>query len=493
MLAAMPVVASLFLILSAINARAENVDPHGWAETGPVATRYGNFEFSGGYPTADTERKLEDVLVLNRAVETYLTQMPAVSWYRVWKGVEEADKATPNQMVVWERLMNAQTLLLTGNTETVYAMSALDLKRDGPTVIEAPPMLLGGASDLWQNELIGIGPTGADKGKGGKFLFLPPDYTGTVPKGYIVARSPTYKVVFGVRGFLVDGKPDKAVALMKSTKIYPLAQVSKPPAMTFVDGSTSPVDTIFADNYQYFDDLENIIATEPAGIISSTDRFTLASIGIAHGTPFTPDANRKALLDEAAHLGGAIARENTFASKDPARLVYPDRRWELLFVGGSATWDSQGYLNTDRRAGFAYAAIGMSPAMVDKVVGAGSQYIWTPRDANGAYLDGARSYRLRLPPGIPVKNFWSVVVYDAQSRSMLQNGEKFPSISQYTTPVINADGSVDIYFGPAAPKDQHVNWIKTVPGKGWFPIIRFYGPLQAFFDKTWKPDDIVPL
>ncbi|CAG4903893.1 hypothetical protein R54767_03021 [Paraburkholderia gardini] len=483
---------TITMLGTAIEAKAQATDPHGWAGTGSITSRYGNLDFVGGYPTADTGRKLDDLLIVNRAIEAYLTQMPTVSWYRVWKGVAEAGPATPNQMVVWESLMNAQTLLLTGNTETVYAMSALDLKRDGPTVVEAPPMLLGGVSDLRQSELVGIGPTGADKGKGGKFLFLPPGYTGTVPKGYIVARSPTYKAVFGVRGFLVDGKPDKAVALMKSTKIYPLAQAAKPPRTTFVDGSTSPVDTVFDDNYQYFDDLANIIASEPAGIISSSDRFTLASIGIANGTPFSPDANRRALLGEAARLGGAIARENTYASSDPARLVYPDRRWELLFVGGSATWDSQGYLNTDRRAGFAYAAIGMSPAMVDKVVGKGSQYIWTPRDSNGAWLDGAKSYRLHLPPDIPVKNFWSVVVYDAQSRSMLQNGEKFPSISQYTNPVINADRSVDIYFGPAAPKEQHVNWIRTVPGKGWFPIIRFYGPSQAFFDKTWQPDDIVP-
>lgn len=484
---------SIALVAMATGARAENAGPHSWAGTGSVVTRYGSFDFTGGYPTADAGRKLDDVLVLNRAIEAYLTQMPAVSWYRVWKGVADAGAGVPNQLVVWETLMDAQTLLLTGNSETVYAMSALDLKRDGPIVVEAPPMLLGGASDLWQGELVGIGPTGADRGKGGKFLFLPPGYKGAVPKGYIVARSRTYKVVLGVRGFLVNGKPDKAVALMKTARIYPLANASNPPQMTFVNGSSAHIDTIFDDNYQYFDDLGNIITSEPAEIVGSNDRFTLAAIGIEHGKPFSPDNDRKALLDEAARLGGAIARENTFASKDPARLIFPDRNWEWLFVGGSASWDAQGYLNTDRRAAFAYAAIGMSPAMVEQVVGAGSQYCWTPRDANGAYLDGAKSYRLHLPPHIPVKNFWSVVVYDAQSRSMLQNGGKFPTVSQYTGPAINADGSVDIYFSPTAPKEHPENWIKTVPGKGWFPILRLYGPLQPFFDKTWKPDDIVPL
>ncbi|OLL28752.1 hypothetical protein BTH42_26325 [Burkholderia sp. SRS-W-2-2016] len=474
-------------------AQSSAVNERGWLGTGTLDTRYGQFDFSGGYPSADASRKLDDLLVLNRAVEVYLAQMPAVSWYRVWKGVGSAAQGAPNQIVVWEQLMNARTLLLTGNSETVYAVGALDLKRDGPVVLDAPPNLLGGLSDLWQSEIVGIGPTGDDKGRGGKFLILPPDWRGTPPAGYIVKRSPTYRAVLGLRGFLVDGKPDRAVALIRSARLYPLARASNPPPMTFVNGSNTDIDTLFNDNYQYFDDLATIVASEPAGIVPSHDRFMLASIGIAHDKPFAPDSARHALLDEAGKLGGAIARNNTFNSTDPARLVYADRRWEWAFVGGSASWDSQGYLNSDRRAGFAYQAIGMSPAMVQQVVGAGSQYLVVSRDSNGAYLDGGKSYRLHLPANIPAKNFWSVVVYDAQTRSMLANGQPFPTVSQYTGPVVNADGSVDIFFAPQAPAGHEKNWVRTLPGKGWFPLVRFYGPLKPFFDKSWKPDDIVPM
>lgn len=462
---------------------------HGWVGTGTIETRLGSFAFRNGYPTEEAGRGLADLLTISRAVEVFLAQMPVVSWHWVWKGVAEAADSAPNQLVVWETLMDAQTLLLTGNSETVYGLAAIDLKRDGPVVVEIPPMLLGGVSDLWQAEIVGIGPTGVDEGKGGKLLLLPPGYEDTAPAGYMIGRATTYRVVLGVRGFQVDGATDHAVALMKSAKIYPLAQASAPPKMTFVNGSGSEIDTVFPDSLAFFEDLAAIVAYEPDRL-STQDWFQLAAIGIERDQPFAPDAERKALLEEAAQLGGAVARNNTYASPDPARLIYPDRRWEWLFIGGSASWDSQGFVNTDRRAGFAYAAIGMSPAMVEKIVGGGSQYYFTPRDSTGAFLDGGRNYSLHYPPDIPVKNFWSVVVYDAESRSMLRNGQPFPSVSSYTDPEFNADGSIDFHFGPEAPAGKERNWIRTVPGKGWFPLLRFYGPLEPFFDQSWKPDDI---
>jgi hypothetical protein len=481
--------------MSAVSTRdataTKAAEAHGWIGTENVQTRFGTYEFKGGYPTDNAARTLAEQLVFNRAVELYLSQMPVVSWYHVWKGVAAAGSGTPNQMVIWETLMDAETLLLTGNTETVYGMCSIDLERDGPAVIEVPPMMLGGVTNLWQGELLGIGPTGADKSQGAKFLVLPPGYKGRPPQRYIIARSPTYRVLFGVRGFQVDGKTDKAVALMKSAKIYPASKASNPPAMTFVNGSGQPIDTIFPDTDQFFDDLATIAATEPPANFSDLDRFQLASIGIEKGKPFAPNAARSALLHDAARFASAVARANSLDSTDPERFAYPDRKWEWAFIGGKATWDAQGYVNIDRRAAFAYIAIGMSPAMVEKVVGQGSQYLTVYRDESGGHLDGGKSYRLHLPANIPVKNFWSVVVYDARSRSLLQNGQKFPSVSTYTNPEVNSDGSVDVYFGPTAPADKERNWIQTVAGAGWFPLVRFYGPLQPFFDKTWKPDDVV--
>ena len=473
------------------NLKAAPAENHGWLETETLATRLGKFQFENSYPDEDSAERLRDTLVLNRAVEAYLNHMPPVSWLHVWKGTAEAGAQKPNQVVIWESLMDSTSLLLTGNTETVYGMASLDLKRDGPVVVEVPPSMLGGIIDLWQSSVSDIGITGVDKGNGGKFLVLPPTHVPPTPSGYIAVKCRTFCATVGVRGFQSEGRTEGAVNLIKTMKIYPLSQVHNPPPTAFFNASHQHVDTLFCDDVRFFDDLAWIADHEPADVFSSHEHFQLAAIGIEKGKPFRPDPKRRRLLDEAARLGSAIARTNSFASTDEERLVYPDRKWEWIFIGGNASWDSQGYVNTDRRAAFAYFAIGMSPAMVEKHVGAGSQYLWTPRDGDGEFLDGGKNYRLHIPANIPVRNFWSVVAYDADSRSVLRNDQKFPSVSTYSHPQSNPDGSIDIFFGPTAPARKDRNWIQTMPGKGWFTLFRFYGPMPAFFDKSWKPGDIV--
>ncbi len=386
--------------------------------------------------------------------------------------------------------MPRQPVLLTANTETVYAISHLALRSDGPTVVEAPPRMLGFLQDGLQRYLADIGPLGADKGNGGKFLVLPPGFTGLVPAGYFVVRSPTYSVTFAVRGFQVDRRTDQAVSLMKQIKIYPLDKASTPPAMEFVDGSGKDIDTLFPDNVRFFELLAMLVDEEPLDSFAPFERSMMQAIGIEKGKPFAPDAKTRTLLAEAARLGGAMARVNTYDSPSPAIFYYPDRKWQAVPSGMSYKFERNGAPQIDDRNNVYYMAAGNSPAMMEKNVGQGSQYLWTYRDATGQYLDGAKRYRLHILPKVPANNFWSVVVYDSLSRSELQNGQPLPSISSYGNPKTNADGSVDIFLGPEEPKDKG-NWIRTVPGRGWFPIFRFYGPAEPFFDKTWKLEDIV--
>src|SRR5262245_56442791 len=474
----------------ATTAKPQSAEPHGWLNSETLKTRFGDFEFRDGYPAGDTAERLLELQRLNRATEVYITQVMPVSEIAVREGLRAFGARTPQHLVIWEELMDAGTVLLTANTETVYAIAHLDLKKDGPTVIEAPPKMLGFIQNGVQRYVSDVGPLGPDKGQGGKFLVLPPGHDGKVPDGYFVSRSPTYSVTFAIRGFQVEGKTAPAVALMKQTKIYPLSNAGSPPPMQFLNGSHQKIDTLFPDNDRFFDLLAMLVEEEPLETFTPFERFQMASIGIEKGKPFKPDQKARALLAEAARLGGAMARANTYASPAAEVYYYPDRKWQGFLPGSDYTFTKNGAPQIDARNNVYYMAAGNSPAMMEKNVGKGSQYLWTYRDSSGEYLHGRNNYRLRVPAKIPIANFWSVVVYDALSRSELQNSQPLPSVSQYSQPKVNDDGTIDIYFGPEMPKGQEKNWIQTLPDRGWFPIFRFYSPLDPYFDKTWKLNDI---
>ena len=467
---------------------AQELDP-GWLGSETLESRFGDFQFEGGYPAGDTADRLFEIQTLSRAIEVYQNQLMRVSEAALDEGLRAFGATKPTQVVIWENLMDAATVLLTANTETVYAIAHLDLKADGPTVVDAPPHMLGAMQDSLQRWLADVGPLGADKGEGGKFLVLPPGYEGSIPDGYFVVRSPTYGVTFFLRGFQQDGSTDAAVALMKEIKVYPLAAAASPPAMEFLNGSGKDIQTVFPDNFHYFELLAGLVEREPSEVFEPLERAQMQAIGIEKGKPFAPDEKTKALLSEAARIGGAIARAVTFNSRNPGVFYYPDRKWQAVPEGMTYTFMEDGTPQIDARNNVYYMAAGNSPAMMAKNVGQGSQYLWTYRDAAGAFLDGAKTYRLHVPADIPVEAFWSVVVYDALSRSELQTGQALPSVSGYSDPEINADGTIDIFFGPEKPEGAG-NWIQTVPGKGWFPIFRFYSPKQAYFDKTWQLEDI---
>ena len=420
-------------------------EPHGWLGTETLKTHAGDFAFKNGYPAGDTAQRLRDLQTLNRATEVYLTQLMPVSEIALREGLRAFGATKPTQVVIWESLMDAKTILLTANTETVYAISHLALRSDGPTVVEAPPHMLGFLQDGLQRYVADIGPLGPDKGQGGKFLVLPPGFQGSVPDGYFVSHSPTYSVTFAVRGFQVDGKTDQAVALMKQIKIYPLDKASSPPPMEFMNGSRKEIDTLFPDSLRFFELLAMLVDEEPLDSFGPLERSMMQAIGIEKGKPFAPDATMKALLSEAARLGGAMARANTYDSPAPGIYYYPDRKWQGVPSGMTYKFERDGAPQIDARNNVYYMAAGNSPAMMEKNVGQGSQYLWTYRDAAGDYLDGAKNYRLHVLPGVPAKNFWSVVVYDALSRSELQNGQPLPSVSSYSD-TSRQRGRISRYF-----------------------------------------------
>jgi hypothetical protein len=236
------------------------------------------------------------------------------------------------------------------------------------------------------------------------------------------------------------------------------------------------------------------VQEEPGESLDPERRGVLASIGIVKGEQFAPDDRLRAILVEAAALGNATARTLAFKPRDPRAYYYPHSSWKTGWIGGSPDFLVDGVRLLDSRTSFFFMGTGNTPAMTVAMPGLGSQYAWTAEDSNGEWLDGGRHYRLTLPPDVPAKNFWSIIVYDPQTRSLLQTEDPYPSLNSLSgTVVANADGSIDVHFGPQPNGEHKSNWIRTVPGKGWFTVLRLYGPLDPWFDKTWRPGEIEPI
>ena len=514
----------LILTLLALTMTLSGVLSSGWADapkmkmttdipesiTTPdrVETRIGTLEFFDGIPTKETSDLVYDYLDFSRAMETFLNGIPAASIEGLRLGAASLGAKNSNQVLYFDKLMDSKALFLTGNTSTVYASPFLDLKKDGPTVVEIPAGAgPGTVNDAYFRFVIDMGAPGLDKGKGGKYLILPPDYEGELegPIGgkaqvidgetYFVAKSTSYVNWVALRGFLVDGKPDAAAKMWRDgLKIYPLARKDNPPKMEFISGSGKSFNTIHANNFEFYEELHTVIEREPVEMLDPELRGLFASIGIEKGKPFAPDARMKKILTDAVAVANATARAMLWDERHKDEFLYAGSNWKRGYPGNNYQFlkdEGMGGRNLDARTSFYYFATVNTPAMAMKLIGAGSQYAWGYLDAEGRYLDGSKTYTMNIPKNAPAKKFWSVCVYDPQTRSMLQTNQTFPSKqSQRDKLITNEDGSIDLYFGPKTPAGREANWIQTVPGKGWFALLRLYSPTEPWFDKTWRPGEI---
>jgi hypothetical protein len=461
-----------------------------------IKTRIGTLEFFDGIPTKETAALLYDNLDFIRGVETFLNGIPATSLEALRRGQAALGAKNSNQAMIMDQLMDSNPLFLTGNTDTVYCTAFFDLRKEGPMVIEVPAGSgPGTVNDAFFRYVIDLGPPGPDRGKGGKYLILPPGYEGDVPDGYFTAKSTSYVNWVALRGFLVDGKPNAAAKMFKQgLKIYPLAKAANPPAMEFISGSKKKFNTIHANDYEFFEELHAVIDREPVEMIDPELRGLFSAIGIQKGKPFAPDARMKKLLTEAAAVANATSRAIFWYERDESAFLYEDSYWKDGYIGGSYEYlkdEGMGGRNLDARTHFYYFATVNTPVMAMKLIGKGSKYAWGYLDAKGKYLDGGKTYKLNLPKDPPAEKFMSVVVYDPQTRSELQTSQPFPGKNNTRDKmIVNNDGSIDLYFGPKAPAGMEANWLQTVPGKGWFCLLRLYSPTEAWYDKTWRPGEI---
>jgi len=463
--------------------------PPGIATPDMLETHLGPLTSFDGVPDAATTHKVYDELDLQRATQAFLSTIQVSSMAAMEKGVRSF--GPPNTTaLLFEDLMDSKSLWLTPNTVSIYQVTWVELG-DEPMVIETPPKVLGFIDDAWFQYVTDFGNAGPDKGEGGKFLLVPPGYTGELPQGYYVARTNTYGNWVAWRGFQVNGSTEPAVDATKAMfRVYPLSKKDNPPKMTFINVSGTEHNTIHRMDYGFWEEVNETIQAEPTTGLDPEVRGLLASIGIEKGKPFNPDARMKAILTEAAKVGAVTARALTARPRDERFYVYPGERvWTNPLPGGHYDFLVDGATFLDARIYMHFYATGITPAMAARNVGVGSQYLIAYLDKDGNSLDGSKTYRIHLPPNVPAKDFWSFTLYDNQTRSMLQTDQRFPGVDSLGKAKANADGSYDVYFSPKPPKGMESNWIQTVPGKGWNTIFRLYGPLEPFYDKTWKPSD----
>ena len=459
-----------------------------------VETAIGTLEFFDGVPTDATVATVYDNLDRMRGMEVFLDNVGAVSMYSVRKGLADAGAEGANRIAIFEQLLDSQTLVVTANTSTLYAYTYTDLAKDGPTVIEIPPGMLGFLDDAWQRFVGNMGVTGPDEGKGGKYLVVPPGYTGDIPDGHFLLKPPTNRNFMFLRGSIKDGLKPAVENITSNLKVYPLKDAASPAETEFVNMSNKAFNTVFPSDFSYFENLNEIIQEEPIDAIGPEVRGEIAAIGIVKGQPFAPDDRMKKLLTEAATLADATSRTITYHPRIDGVRIYPDDPnsvWSTAFANKNTSFAADGTMSLDARVLYYFNAGGVTPAMATTRAGAGSDYALAFLNSDKQAFDGAKTYKLTLPKDVPVNDFWAVTLYDTQTRSQLQTGQQFPTIGSQTSGMTaNADGSYDVYFAPEAPEGKEGNWLLTVPGKSWFTILRMYGPLEPWIDKSWRPGEI---
>jgi hypothetical protein len=437
-----------------------------------------------------------------------------VNMYAMKKGLGEVAGCGYNVMSVYEKRLKPNTIITTPNSDVIYCLGFADLAETGPLVLEAPPKIQGLLDDFWHRPLTGpaidgvqylgdIGIPGPDKGSGGKYLIVPEGHRVDVgDDDYFVYTSRTNGVFIFQRGFftsvddLVPG-----IAAVEGLVIRPLEGKAEP--MKFQHVSDMPANALFAHDGSYFDMLNELIEEERTDAVDPYMHGMLAALGIAKGTTFEPTTRRRELLDLAAQTAWKMAK-NIAAHFDHEQkgLWWADRHWlahakteldDFMRTLLDEEWRDRtiGHTDVNAKAHMFINAYSISSGMMSSIVGLGAKYGAAYKDSDGDYLRGEHTYRIDLPANPPANILWSVTIYDAETAAGVDaEGQVYPSLNSMNDLEFNGDGSVTFYVGPERP-DGARNWLKSIPGRGWFSLIRWYGPTQEFFDHMYKPGDFV--
>jgi hypothetical protein len=453
-----------------------------------IETRIGKLsfthDFANGYPTKETVEKLYDERDFQRACQLYLWALPIVASEQGKEQARTLFAASDLDLALAIGYVDVSGIL-TPNVVTPYTMGSPDLGNTGPLVIEVPAGPMAGlVDDFWQRPVTDLGLSGPDQGKGGKFLLLGPGQTVPNTEGFIVVRSSTLNVTIFIRN--LETHPTKAEKLQKQFRFYPYAQRENPPMNRVRRSEGKQYSQMQPRGLAYWERLADILNREP---VQDRDRIMMAMLrplGIEKGKPFRPDERQKKILTEATLVGEAMAKANDFDKRQMELSHYKDGvQWHLSLCLDPSQ-EAEFYTQLDERAAWFYEAATTSKGMVTKTPGLGQVYLGSYKDKDGNWLDGANTYRLHVPPNVPVKQFWSLTIYEVDTRSLIQNQQQIADRSSRQPDLVkNADGSVDLYVSPTAPKGFEKNWIPSAPGRAWFAYFRLYAPTEAHFNRTW--------
>jgi len=430
--------------------------------------------------------------VERRAVEAVIWGMPAVNTELMYQAMLDLG-GKPNQIVYWSGLLDWKNQTLTPNPDVIYFMAFFDTK-DGPVVIEIPPagdgVINGSIMDPWQAALEDVGPAGADKGAGGKYLIAPPGYQGAVPDGYIVLPSGNdlgYALLRSILKSGSDADVKTAITYGKRIKMYPLSQAMNPPETVFIDAIGKVYDSTIPYDLKFFQSLDRFVQREPWLVRDKVMIDQLRSIGIEKGKPFNPNEPIKAILNAAAREAHAWLDMKYQTMFTP---YYEGRRWVFPITPEVSKGLQTQFGNPDS---YPVEGRGVTYTMAffsTKHSGIGQYYLMTLKDKDGRSLDGADTYRLTVPANAPVKQYWSATAYDRETHALIREMPRAGRSSQSPGLQANADGSVDIWFASKAPAGKESNWVPTSADGKFEVLFRFYGPEKPVFDKTWKLPDI---
>ena len=461
--------------------------PGGFAQE-TIKTRIGDLsfthDFANGYPTDATQQLLFHEIDFQRACQTYIWSIPIVSMAQ-WQYAHMQQLGAENGQIVFVESYDDKVGGLTYNATTPYVIPFIDLA-DGPWVVVMPEgEVRGAAHDMWQ---IGI----TQITEPGKYLFVGPGQevpSGAKTEGYRIFQSPSMSVMLGIR--LMSPERDVRMEVLGKIAIYPYAERNDPKPRGYITPNGKPWLAAHPRGMEYWERLADVLNREP---VAERDRFFMAMLiplGIEKGKPFKPDARQREILEEAVLVGEAMAKANDFFNPRMEDAHYVEgSNWEFATVA-LPDQRRQYHDDLDERAAWLYEAVTNDEMMHGQRHGMGQVYMAAYKDKDGDWLDGGVNYVLHVPPDAPAEAFWSITLYDVDTRCLIQNEQKIADRSSRMDLLTDSDGSVDIYIGPDKPKGDKVkNWIPTVEGKAWFPYFRFYSPKQAFLDRTWVLPDI---